>query len=226
MDFYVILGLNRGASQGEVKRAYKRVARRYHPDINPGDREAAAFYRCATEAYETLIDPDRRQEYDAHGVAAPLGEPAAVEFLGFDFSVSGTGGGASATFQELFSEVNRALGSGNGAARGRAWERRPRGDRPGVSRGARGSGAAARHHAARGLRGVWRDRPPPGAGRSLRNLSWHRDDPLAARAHDSSPSRAPTAAGRAGCGITRAVLAEPRGSWRAKPRSRFRFRPA
>ena len=105
MDFYVILGLNRGASQGEVKRAYKRVARRYHPDINPGDREAAAFYRCATEAYETLIDPDRRQEYDAHGVAAPLGEPAAVEFLGFDFSVSGTGGGASATFQELFSEV-------------------------------------------------------------------------------------------------------------------------
>ena len=105
MDFYVILGLKRSASQGEVKRAYKRVARRYHPDINPGDREAAAFYRRATEAYETLVDPDRRQEYDAHGVAAPLDQPAAVEFQGFDFSASGSGAGASATFRELFSEV-------------------------------------------------------------------------------------------------------------------------
>lgn len=105
MDFYVILGLKQGASPGEVKRAYKRVARRYHPDINPGDREAAAFYRRATEAYETLVDPDRRQEYDAHGVSAPPDEPATVEFQGFDFSAAGSGAGMSATFQELFSEV-------------------------------------------------------------------------------------------------------------------------
>ena len=61
MDFYVILGLRREASQSEVKRAYKRVARRYHPDINPGDSEAEAFFRQATEAYETLVDPDRRE---------------------------------------------------------------------------------------------------------------------------------------------------------------------
>ncbi len=112
MDFYVILGLERGASQGEVKRAYKRVARRYHPDINPGDREAAAFYRRATEAYETLVDPDRRQEYDAHGFASPVDEPATVEFQGFDFSASGTGGGVSATFRELFSEVLEHTGPG------------------------------------------------------------------------------------------------------------------
>jgi molecular chaperone DnaJ len=121
MDFYVILGLKRGASQGEVKRAYKRVARRYHPDINPGDREAAAFYRRATEAYETLIDPDRRQEYDAHGVAVPMDEPATVEFQGFDFSASGTGGVVSATFRELFAEVLEPAGPARvpaGAERG------------------------------------------------------------------------------------------------------------
>jgi molecular chaperone DnaJ len=116
MDFYVILGLTRGASQGAVKRAYQRVARRYHPDINPGDREAAAFYRRATEAYETLIDPDRRHEYDAHGVALPADEPATVEFQGFDFSGSATGGDASATFGELFSELIEHAGPGSAQA--------------------------------------------------------------------------------------------------------------
>ena len=116
MDFYVILGLKPGASQGEVKRAYKRVARRYHPDINPGDREAAAFYRTATEAYETLVDPDRRQEYDAHGAVSPTDEPATVEFQGFDFSASGTGGGVSATFRELFAEVIGPAGTGRAAS--------------------------------------------------------------------------------------------------------------
>ena len=60
MDFYVILGVDRGATLREVKRAYTRLARRYHPDINPGDREAEAFFRRATEAYETLCDPERR----------------------------------------------------------------------------------------------------------------------------------------------------------------------
>ena len=72
MDFYVILGVGREASPSEVKRAYKRLARRYHPDINPGDQEAAAFFRRATEAYETLSDPGRRQEYNVHGTAVPV----------------------------------------------------------------------------------------------------------------------------------------------------------
>ena len=105
MDFYVILGIGREASPGEVKRAYKRLARRYHPDINPGDREAAAVFRRATEAYETLSDPGRRQEYDAHGTEVPVVEEASVEFRGFDFS--GPVSGASATFDELFSSVVR-----------------------------------------------------------------------------------------------------------------------
>ena len=64
MDFYIILGLERGATLGEIKRAYRRLARRYHPDINPGDRTAAAQFRQIAEAYETLSDPDRRRRYD------------------------------------------------------------------------------------------------------------------------------------------------------------------
>ena len=103
MDFYVILGVVQEASLSELKRAYKRLSRRYHPDINPGDREAAAFFRRATEAYETLSDPDRRHQYDAHGAPLTAVEGASVEFRGFDFS--GPVAGASATFGELFSEI-------------------------------------------------------------------------------------------------------------------------
>ena len=65
MDLYVILGLEHGASESEIKRAYRRLARRYHPDINPGDRTAEARFRQILEAYETLIDPERRSRYDA-----------------------------------------------------------------------------------------------------------------------------------------------------------------
>ena len=112
MDFYVILGVGQEASLSELQRAYKRLSRRYHPDINPGDREAAAFFRRATEAYETLSDPDRRHKYDAHGAPLPAAEGASVEFRGFDFS--GPVAGASATFGELFSEILPDLGEAPG----------------------------------------------------------------------------------------------------------------
>ena len=65
MDFYIVLGVDRGAPAGDIKRAYKRLARRLHPDINPGDHEAAARFRQVLDAYETLMDPDRRRRYDA-----------------------------------------------------------------------------------------------------------------------------------------------------------------
>ena len=61
MDFYIILGVQPGAAAGEIKRAYKRLARRLHPDINPGDHTAEARFRQILEAYETLIDPARRR---------------------------------------------------------------------------------------------------------------------------------------------------------------------
>ncbi len=111
MEFYVILGVDQAASTADVKRAYRRLARKYHPDINPGDHEAEAFFRRVSEAYETLIDPDRRQDYDARGLLRETGSGAEVEFEGFDFSVSTTGEAAS-TFggmiADVFADSNRA----------------------------------------------------------------------------------------------------------------------
>ena len=104
MDFYVILGLDPGATLGDVKRAYKRLARRYHPDINPGDRMAAARFRQIAEAYETLCDPDRRRRYDALGHTGAAEGPSTYGFEGFDFSVSVSGASAS-TFGDLFADV-------------------------------------------------------------------------------------------------------------------------
>lgn len=103
MDFYVVLGIEPKASRADVERAYTRLARRYHPDLNPGDREAEAFFRQVTEAYETLSDPSRRKAYDAQGAPQPAPPRASVEFRGFDFSTPATG--ASATFEQLFSDV-------------------------------------------------------------------------------------------------------------------------
>src|SRR5436853_5199897 len=113
MDFYVILGLEHGASESEIKRAYRRLARRYHPDINPGDRTAEARFRQILEAYETLIDPARRSRYDA-GSPADGGQRRTTGFEGFDFS--GRGGDHAATFGDLFAEVFTARGEQRPAA--------------------------------------------------------------------------------------------------------------
>jgi molecular chaperone DnaJ len=104
MDLYVILGLERGATAADLKRAYKRLARKYHPDINPGDQMAAAHFRQIAEAYETLIDPDRRRRYDATGAVTSRREESSFGFEGFDFSVRVSGADAS-TFGDLFADV-------------------------------------------------------------------------------------------------------------------------
>ena len=119
MDLYVILGVERSASAGDLKRAYRRLARKYHPDINPGDRETAAIFRRMTEAYETLVDPERRRDYDAHGLAAARPPEAGVAFEGFDFSGAPAGEPAS-SFGDLFAEVIAESG------------RRPSADAPAV----------------------------------------------------------------------------------------------
>jgi len=106
MDLYIILGLERGASPGDIKRAYKRLARKFHPDINPGDRMAAAQFRQISTAYETLSDPDRRRRYDTTGSTGPSDHGITVGFEGFDFSVSASGADAS-TFGDLFADVFR-----------------------------------------------------------------------------------------------------------------------
>lgn len=104
MDFYIVLGLNREATTADIKRAYRRLARRYHPDINPGDREAAARFRQILDAYETLVDPDRRRRYDAGSLASPSDDATTFGFAGFDFSGAAVGHRAT-TFGELFEEV-------------------------------------------------------------------------------------------------------------------------
>jgi molecular chaperone DnaJ len=119
MDLYIVLGVQRGATAGDIKRAYRRLARRYHPDINPGDREAAARFRQILEAYETLIDPDRRRRYDSGTVARRQDDAPAYGFAGFDFSAS-THGERATTFGDLFEDVfaRAERGRGEGAEAG------------------------------------------------------------------------------------------------------------
>lgn len=119
MDLYIVLGLGRDASLEDIKRAYRRLARKYHPDINPGDGRAAAQYRQIAEAFETLSDPLRRQQYDAGAAPATAATPKTVGFEGFDFTMSVSGAEAP-TFGDLFSEVwaeraERAHGPERGA---------------------------------------------------------------------------------------------------------------
>jgi len=104
MDLYALLGLAPGASPADIKRAYRRLARRYHPDINPGDRAAETLYKRIFEAYETLVDPERRRTYDAGEAAPPPAGVSTFEFTGFDFS-AGAHGAQAATFTELFADV-------------------------------------------------------------------------------------------------------------------------
>lgn len=103
MDLYVVLGLEHGASESEIKRAYRRLARRFHPDINPGDQAAEARFRQILEAYETLVDPSRRSRYDAGHLHVDPGSRRRSEFEGFDFSTRGAD--YSATFGDLVAEV-------------------------------------------------------------------------------------------------------------------------
>jgi molecular chaperone DnaJ len=104
MDLYIVLGVQRGATTADIKRAYRRLARRYHPDINPGDRESAARFREILDAYETLIDPDRRRRYDAGKTTTVTVEATTYGFTGFDFSHASDGDRAT-TFGDLFEDV-------------------------------------------------------------------------------------------------------------------------
>jgi molecular chaperone DnaJ len=118
MDLYFVLGVDRDAATGDIKRAYKRLARRLHPDINPGDREAAARFRQILDAYETLIDPDRRRRYDAGQLRPSTDDDGETfGFAGFDFS-SRVHAERTTTFGDLFEEVLQRRARPEGAEHG------------------------------------------------------------------------------------------------------------
>ena len=66
-DYYSVLGVERGAEQQNIRQAFRRLARKYHPDLNQDDSDAEARFKEVNEAYEVLSDPDSRRKYDAHG---------------------------------------------------------------------------------------------------------------------------------------------------------------
>ena len=80
-DYYEVLGLEKGADDGAIKKAYRSLAKKYHPDLNPGDKEAEAAFKEVNEAYDVLSDPDKRKKYDQYGHAAF--DPAAGGGSGF-----------------------------------------------------------------------------------------------------------------------------------------------
>ncbi|NWF91983.1 MAG: molecular chaperone DnaJ [Syntrophaceae bacterium] len=82
-DYYRILGVSRDASEEEIKRSYRRIAMQYHPDRNPGDKDAEEKFKLASEAYEVLRDPEKRRIYDHYGIEGLKGT-GFTGFRGFD----------------------------------------------------------------------------------------------------------------------------------------------
>src|SRR6266404_4847500 len=72
-DYYDTLGVQRNASEGEIKSAYRKLARQYHPDRNPGDKQAETKFKEVQEAYDVLSDKEKRAQYDHFGAAGPRG---------------------------------------------------------------------------------------------------------------------------------------------------------
>lgn len=115
-DYYEVLGISKTADDAEIKKAYRVLAKKYHPDMNPGDAEAEKKFKEASEAYAVLSDPEKRRQYDQFGHAAFEGGGAGG-YGGFDFN--------SADFGDIFGDIfgdffggGRRRGANNGPMKG------------------------------------------------------------------------------------------------------------
>lgn len=114
-DYYKILGVSKSATDKEIKSAYRKLAREFHPDVNPGDSKAESKFQDINEAYETLSDSEKRQQYDQFGAGwknfqgAPGGgrpggggHPFDFDFSGVDFGAGSGAGGMGDLFEQMF----------------------------------------------------------------------------------------------------------------------------
>jgi molecular chaperone DnaJ len=124
-DYYSILGIKRDASEQEIKQAYRKLARKHHPDVNPGDSSAEARFKEVNQAYEVLSDKDKRQKYDRYGdqwqYAEQFEQAGARQGPAWEFRRGGTQG---FQFEEedlssLFGDVFQGFGGGNTSRRPR-----------------------------------------------------------------------------------------------------------
>jgi molecular chaperone DnaJ len=116
-DLYSVLGVEKKASPDEIKKAYRKLARKYHPDTNPGDKQAEERFKEISAAYDVLGDPDKRKQYDRGGLFGGGGRPG------------GPGGAGGPNFDPgSFSDILSNLFGGGGAA-GRTSQRGPRAER-------------------------------------------------------------------------------------------------
>ncbi len=116
-DYYQILGVNKSATQEDIKKAFRKLARQYHPDVNQGNKEAEGRFKEVNEAYEVLSDPEKRQKYDQFGQywkqvgqGFPGGGGAGVDMNGFDF-------GQYSSFDDFINELLGKFAGGNPGGR-------------------------------------------------------------------------------------------------------------
>ena len=116
-DYYEVLGVDRGADEATIKKAYRQLAKKYHPDMNPGDAEAEKKFKEASEAYAILSDPQKKAQYDQFGHAA-FEQGGGSGFGGFDFNGADMGDIFGDIFGDLFGGGARTRRANNGPMKG------------------------------------------------------------------------------------------------------------
>ncbi len=117
-DYYEVLGVDRGADEATIKKAYRQLAKKYHPDMNPGDAEAEKKFKEASEAYAILSDPQKKAQYDQFGHAAFEQGGGGSGFGGFDFNGADMGDIFGDIFGDLFGGGARTRRANNGPMKG------------------------------------------------------------------------------------------------------------